>query len=474
MVRTLGGAARKVNAATLVLLIFSAPVFAAPKPLNYGRHLIETTAGWLPEYIDQMLMRVGYIPKLYPAPQDPFQDVAEPHKRYAQMMAAFLAVSEKLPPFVFRQGNDPIFVLNPAEAPRRAVTRNGMNEPVYFNLDRISDFNTFTYADALALWIHELGHKVKIAYPHLKLTQDEIDQAGSALGKYFAALMRVHEAGGFKILTLLPIPQAEEGSLYRGPVRRLRYPTTFAVLHNGHWLDFSVEFEKQLDALKSPHVKYMETVRRVLNVLKLKESGEDIELRLELRTARHVDMVPDGVPVPITQMGPNHFRSVRLKVPRDFSKLEFSRYIDEPYPNELIHDGQIDLGAIRISTDRKTLFGDYKLILQNQTHFHAAGYPSSYAKLLALLDGEPVQLEVRVAWRMRDYPPDAFKKETVKFGTFSLDISELQGKELEIIGVIERFFTHGRYTSPNEEFKRLRLSEPVFVELPDCAGVLQP
>lgn len=119
------------------------------------------------------------------------------------------------------------------------------------------------------------------------------------------------------------------------------------------------------------------------------------------------------------------------------------------------------------------------LHLKNQTHFHAAGYPDWRFTINALLDGEPVRLEANVRWRMdrlsTGMPAEVYRKQFTKLGAVSINLRELHGKDLQLIGMEDRFFTLGAgYEEPQGELKRILLRAPLLVNLKNCENILKP
>lgn len=76
----------------------------------------------------------------------------------------------------FADGSDPIFQLKPGEPPRSAVTGTAMDSKIIFNRSIINDPTQFSFAKAMSLMIHELGHKIKS-----KNEQFEIDKVAATI-----------------------------------------------------------------------------------------------------------------------------------------------------------------------------------------------------------------------------------------------------------------------------------------------------
>jgi hypothetical protein len=179
------------------------------------------------------------------------------------------------------------------------------------------------------------------------------------------------------------------------------------------------------------------------------------------------------------EIGPNYHKSARVILSRDLKSLKVTHYKDEPLPRPLIMDAEAELEAPAISVDRKELKFTLKLHLKNRSHYHAAGYPDARFTILALLDGEPVRLEGKIRYNLSTLdtgmPAEVHKRETTKDGRVTVDIGELRGRELELIGIQDRFFTLGRgWEPPEEEQKRVRVREPLAIALPGCAPELKP
>lgn len=167
------------------------------QPIPYGKFIIE--AAW--SSLDNVL------------PSSPLPESPKSYYYY-KFLNQMLTLKKSIHPkthFEYRDGNDPIFALKTTEPYRTAVTSTKIDAKIVFNLSKISNPEKFGYSDAVALLIHELGHKVDrqyidrnnfidslteiYRYPPRKLpppktveiTQYEVDQLATSIAQSAAA-----------------------------------------------------------------------------------------------------------------------------------------------------------------------------------------------------------------------------------------------------------------------------------------------
>jgi hypothetical protein len=408
----------------------------------------------------------------------------------------------------FRKGGK-IFELREGEPPRMAVTGFAITDPVIFNLNTINDPKIFSYGDAIALWIHELGHKVKDKLPDV--TQQEIDEAAARVKGWFQSLSHIYKFGEREILVINPVPAYLEGQLGIEPylIWPNRISPTFAAIVPGGLEDLTPKLEAALDKKLidryGPYYAnsyeignlYHEIRRKILQVLPIKSSGDELNLRLELRTTRYQKNEKLYV---ITASGPNHFTSANIKLSHDLKKLEVERYINEPPPPPLVDDARAEVWDVA-PTPEGGIQGRIKIESDNIKHYHATGYPTAYIELLTLINGEPKRLEAKVTWSMREsqglglMPAETYQKTALAVGHFQVERGQFEGEksevgrilydygigddlhtddgDLEILGVISRFFKLGSYSA--EEQRRVQLKEVRTLRVPKyCEKILNP
>ncbi|MGZ6479842.1 MAG: hypothetical protein ACXWQE_11095, partial [Bdellovibrionales bacterium] len=439
----------------------------------YGPYIIEQSLIWLPHYLSaEQARRYGYPPvKLTDSEQREFDKLAA-FKRAADevLSRAFkFSFGEGVPTptlithskdlVQFKPGGDPIFNLKPDEPARTAVTGSDLADPVTFNLGLISNPEQFTYGDALALWTHEIGHKVKIAMP--SLTQQEIDELGAQVGRIYGRAAKIHEWDAWKFLTIAPVPVIREGQMmWPFSALPMRVPSTFAVVQDGKFIDLSREFDRALDSAIRPGYNYIEKERRILNFQKLKDTTAGAQFLIELRTVR----TPKNMNAYLSSdMGNNYFRVGVVEISKDLNSIQVLSYQEQPAPTELITDADAELLSPGISTDKTKVTGVVRFYMKNETHFHALSYPTASFVLLGLLDGRPIRIEsdaaIRVTKEVGSMPNEIHKKPTMTEGRFSFELNGLEGEVLELTGIESRFFTLGQVTYPEDERKRIRVRE---------------
>lgn len=475
MAANLSRAARKVKLWAALLAFFTIPV-AAQERLSYGPLIIQNAVLWTPHYLEMVHPGSQRSADILKAFQEIAHEVSrrayspEYYRREGSPFTHAKLKDHKL--IQFRPGGHRDFNLHDGEPPRMAVTGNEPGDPVIFNLGRISDPRQFTYGDAIALWIHELGHKIKSKVPDL--TQQEIDSWGAMIAKWYGKQGQLYETGGLTFFVLNPVPYTNEGTTFFEPFGGFpnRITSVFAAVEGDKLTDLSGLLEDALDSDPRRHPRYYETRRQLLNVSAAKSTGKEIELAFELRTSRHPVNLNQYL---MSEIGINYHRSARVRFTRDWKSAALLSYVHEPLPRPLIMDAAAEIGALGVSTDKQRITGRIRIHLQNQTHFHAASYPTSHLTVLGLLDGEPVRLEADLRYVMTReigfMPGEAYKKPFTKEASLSIDISHLSGKRLELTAIIDRFFTLGEgWTPPEEELKRVRLQDVIELELPQNCG----
>ncbi len=471
VVRKLFYAKRKVKWLALALFIFSNSASAG---VPYGPYIVLKSAYWLPDYLDAALRVHGYL-------GERAQNVREVYRRRVELLIAINQVAEEfrrshLNRIEFKQGGDDLFNL-PGRPPRMAVTGTSLGSKVIFNLGLISDPGRFGLNDALGLWVHELGHKLKAG----RFSQEEIDQAAAFVADHFINQMQIVEISDLKFLVINPVPYKLEGmsSTTAFPEMHKTVNPILALLKDEHITDLGDELGKQLDTFAPPSSNRFESRRAVTELVLLKDTQDEIDLMLELRTSRQIK--DPFRSFSMDDFGTNFIRSARLRLKKDLKagRLEVIQYVDAPLWRPRIRDAEAEFVGPSISLDRRFLQFTLNLLLKNQTHFHAAGYPDSRFTVHALLDGEPIRLKAKVHYtetgRIGAAPDEIHQQETFKRGRVTIDLFDVKGSELELIGMQDRFFTLGQGLegSSEHEQKRVPLRSPLSVTL-NCESSLAP
>lgn len=161
----------------------------------------------------------------------------------------------------FRSGKDPIFVLNPSEAPRLAVTGDGVNDPIYFNLDLLK-IETLSYGDLVQLMIHELGHKwmASQGIPKTKRApwQAKVDTAAAVYARLYSAREWNVSFGPMNRLFFAnPLPMGSEGKL---GAKQSRVLPIFLYQGGQGWLDLMPLIENKLREFEKKSKYFRDTL----------------------------------------------------------------------------------------------------------------------------------------------------------------------------------------------------------------------
>lgn len=422
------------------LLIFSVNGSAEPQP--YSEYVIHQALLNLPSYFQNLF--------------DAYTMNEEDTARLRALEKVAIAYARDPQKYVlFRDGGDPIFDLKPGEPARMAVTDLPLDVPVYFNRGLLTE--NFTYTDAVTLWLHEFGHKIKTRFP--KLTQDEIDMESKNLGRRYGSLGTFHTIDGQKVLIINPC--GIEGSWMGGG------SFTIAAVKGGTAADVSGRLHAALDKAQPSYLRYTESQRRVMDLYEAEPGVWGFALRTG-RLVKRQDLTHFE-----SDIGGGHFMRALIAWP----SLEVKAYQPEDRPPPIIHDGIIHLVPESVQITQDTIAGRLEFELENQESFHAANFPWDTTEMIALVDGMPRRLEIRLRYGMDNrkeditwwMPGEAYQKKQTYGAYFSIEAPQLAGHKVVLQSLISKFFRYGDYDPAQDQMFQIRLEPAVTV---DWAGDL--
>lgn len=443
---------------------------------TYAKLIVEQGLFWLPHYLEEEHDRqFGFDKDEIPDDQKRKAEILDEFQRIATVInlksyKVWYEVQNQKHRFAwkdivqFREGGDKIFNLQEGEPARTAVTGTDEDSQIIFNLGLISNPEQFNFGEALALWTHEIGHKVRMKFP--ELTQKDIDELADRIGTVYGRAARIYEADKRKIFVLSPTSLLSNGKSCYPFMMHGVIPMSFGVIENGVFRDLSEQFNHALNSAVPPYKAYLEHERWIYNLQPL----PDGKILIELGTVR---LPTDLTKYSSEQIGGTFSKLGVLDLGHEFTSVTVERYIDQVTPRPFITDADAEVEALTLSDDQNQVTGLIRFHMKNETHFHAMSYPSLRFQLLGLLDGRPVRFEAQALLRMTKdvsaMPAEIYKRPTLVEGRLSFSTRDLQGNHLEITGVESRFFRLGGYDFREE--KRIRLREVREVNL-GCAANL--
>lgn len=346
---------------------------------------------------------------------------------------------------------------------RDAVTGDAEDSEILFNRDRIAGL---AFGDALRLWVHEVGHKVRAADP--SVTQEAVDEAAAEIARLFAGQSYWSERGpaGSRLLVTNGVPYTSPVTFQQGfGYLNSRHPSYLVLEAEGRFYDVSAGFDAELDEFRTPYTTHWETVRWIRNVrwLAADEAVLDMEtFRFPKNLSRYLQTDLGG---PFRKLAHVRFSG---------GKIEVLTYKEAwPLP-QVADDASVSFRDLKVEDGKITGYLD--LHVRTERFHHAASYPDHEAYLLVYANGQSLRVPVNV--RAIDYrvwgrlPGEIHKQELTKPGRMEAAWPEGAGDELEITGVIDRFFVLGSGWPdfPRDSYKLVTAAEPV--KLSRCAGAV--
>lgn len=429
----------------VAILGFAHNVCADPQPTDkYGEFIIQYALLWLPEYLRQTYEQT-----------DPF---LEEMARIASEIRKVSITENPIPKpnfyefyYTWRSGSlvkflpesSGEFKIPGSPTNRVAVTGDAMDSEILFNLDKISDRTQFSYEDALALWVHEIGHKYKAKR---NLTADErinvqakIDNLASALAKNYSR-HAVVESG-----PLL----AFNGSIYGHWERRSslivgyyesRLPNRLFYAQGNDLIDLSHVLNRELDRF-GPRVNSFQTMRRIREIQIWKTEGDVIYARIRY----FVNTRPlDPYKVHSNTDTSSHLPFYADVIVRDGSIKVWRCHPDEP-DLKRAEDAELELPYFEVKEDG-TFRAEFHLTVSTNRYFHSSGFPaSSNDKLLFLMNGNVVQVPIQMHMNLEDQswskmPAEAYQTTMLKRARVGGKLPDGWRDGFQVIGYLGRFF----------------------------------
>ncbi len=419
---------------------------AVAQPVDkYGEFMVLNTLLWLPSHleVERMALEMMDVP-----PKDRIEVIGALREAANSIIKS--SVSEQIhrrpgwlvsthdfkPESVVRFQHEAsgVFNLPDAPAPRFAVTGDAIDSPVIFNLDRISDPRKFGFAQALRLWIHELGHKVIF-------DKSITDKIAAAFGREFGAQVVFENS----LLLFNGTPFKLPGRDFFSPVQGLgpmRKWNRLAVIHGGRLNDLTTEFNDQLDRLARPLANHYEMDRILVNSKVLSPGHFTVDVLVFRKPKREEQYM-------VTDLGGPHRFTAEFKI--DFSnsqpRLEVLNYAEMRRQLKRLNEAGLEILKIEVQDGK--IQGRLRLRLFTEKYFHAAGYPIHDRSRLILKSGtNTVEVPLDLRADMRDpgwggMPAEIYTKETVKHGNFSGELPPGWPAEFEVIGLVDEFFGMG-------------------------------
>lgn len=348
----------------------------------------------------------------------------------------------------FADGGDPIFDLKPGQPARMAVTGDSQTSPIYFNRGLTSDPNQFTYGNAITLWLHEFGHKIKIWYPDV--TQDTIDLLADNIGNHFGKLAQIRNLPGLtgevKLLTIDPL----DGDMYE------RKNGTITELRDGLVYDRSAEFDAALDKMVADK-NYKES-RRILDIYAV-EPGK---FSFSFNNNRW-PIKSEGAAG--TDIGLGYFHSALIEWP----SLNILSYQQTDGPQVVLRDGNIRFDLDTVKRDGEKLTGRIWFHLENRETYHMVEAKQINTDMIAMIDGVPRRVRVNVKFDLTNpllyLKIEAAHEKTIEYSAdCTVDLVGLTGHKVILQSLISRFHRYWMPDPPEMQFWQIRLDEPYAVQ----------
>lgn len=375
----------------------------------------------------------------------------------------------------FADGNTQIFKLPSQSEIRDAVTGDEIESPIIFNLTRLSNAHNFTYADALSLWVHELGHKVRAQNPDFTLS--EIDDLAIQIKFYFGKQHRWSEPNedGLQFLTI------DGPSRYRRqeegyppyPIFPGQMPSALFIKQGDSYFDLGDSIDFQLDMRVSKHQNHYEQVRVFKNFSWISKS----EFILDIDTY----VMPGDYNKPQFQTdigGPYPKRVVGTIDPTTFQIHVHEYQTVDPLP-ERAWDAAVEFEHIKWEKNGNFIILA-KIHTRTERFFFAPTYPDDHNLKLLLQSGAQTQ---RVPVYMKaiplhadgwgDMPEDAYKKERSLQIELKGNFTDLNMKSPIVTGVIARFLKLGiNYPETWDESMKLVIAQKPLAFTTPCESSL--
>ncbi len=429
-----------------MVLGLSSPWAAGGQAVDkYGEFMVLNTLLWLPSYFaaEEMALHMLKIP-----PQDHIMVIralreaavkilkSSVHEDIVQRLGGVAARHHFTAKSIvqFQREATGVFDLEGAPAPRYAVTGDAINSPIIFNLDRISNPQTFGYEQALRLWIHELSHKVNF-------DKALVDKTAADFGRLFGSQVELNNS--FMLFNGTPFQLP--GSDLISPVHS-HYPTRkwnrLAVIHNQRLQDLTEPFNAQLDQLARSTANFFE-VDRIVQNLKVNAAGN---FTADILTFRYPKNQTQYM---ITDLGGPHRFTVEIKMDYSAAEPRIKVLSYGEVRRQLQRAPDAGLEILDLTTEGSTIKGRLRIRVYTDQYWHGASYPTHYSARLLLKSGtnvSEVPLEIRANMSEKSwssFPGEIFQTETLKHGRFSGELPRDWPAQFEVIGMVDEFFGMG-------------------------------
>ncbi len=480
---------------------------ALPKTELYAEVIMRTALVWLPSYIESRSSSERILNKMAPDrfPLDP--KVQENWERLSEVAVAVQKLALDEPQYIlsyvpkiptqendrfnnavsyrfswrpngivqFLKGDSPLFHLKNHAEIRDAVTGDEIDSAIVFNSTRLSDPAKFSYADALRLWIHELGHKVRAKWPDVKTS--EIDQLAVSLSRHFGGQSLFSEPNqkGERVFVINGPPQ--DYPLGRLQTSLFKYhlsqkPLAIYLESKGGLINLGDTLEVKMNESKRPHVNHFEIERAVYSVQWKTEDTLEFSMNIQREPENYLRYLQ-------TDLGGPHRRRVLVKLHRGSAEPVELLSADPMAPVlQRATDASAKILSLEVNSNRR-ISGEIEITTHTEKFFHAPGYPTSEAELLVWAHGRSFRIDVEMT-AMDDslgwhgMPAEVYKKTLVKRARLEGELPSEIDSDFDVEGLISRFLVLGQnYVETWEESMKLTPFDNPMTLTVSCENLLR-